>query len=127
MHTLGTPWELDLEGAIFFFEDFGFGPSLVDRRLLHLQQTGKLDSVAGIVVGELPYSDWGEGIGPDWPRQRTLDDVLVERLGDLSVPVLYGLPCGHGETMVTLPLGVEATLDADALTLTIEAAARAAT
>src|SRR5262249_2500338 len=28
MHTLGTPWELDLEGAIFFFEDFGFGPSL---------------------------------------------------------------------------------------------------
>ena len=37
-----------------------------------------------------------------------------------EVPVLYGLPVGHGATMATLPLGVQATLDADALTLTID-------
>ena len=73
-----------------------------------------------MLVGELPYSEWGEGIGPDWPRERTVDDVLDARLGDLGVPVLYGLPVGHGQTMVTLPLGVQATLDADALTLTID-------
>jgi muramoyltetrapeptide carboxypeptidase len=120
IHTFHTPWEIDTAGAIFFFEEAGYGPTLLERRLIHLRQAGKLDGVAGIVVGELPDADWGEGLGPDWPRVETLDDVLDARLGDLGVPVLYGLPCGHGTTMATLPLGVDATLDADALTLTID-------
>jgi muramoyltetrapeptide carboxypeptidase len=34
--------------------------------------------------------------------------------------VLYNLPLGHGPTLATLPLGVEATLDADARALTID-------
>ncbi len=46
--------------------------------------------------------------------------MLETRLSGLGVPVLYGLPCGHGQTLVTLPLGVEATVDADALSLTID-------
>jgi muramoyltetrapeptide carboxypeptidase len=36
------------------------------------------------------------------------------------MPVLYGLPLGHGGSLATLPLGVEATVDADTLTLTID-------
>jgi muramoyltetrapeptide carboxypeptidase len=118
--TIGTPWELETTGAILFFEVQGYGPTFVERYIIHLQQAGKLDGVAGVVVGELPYSEWGEGIGPDWPRGRTVDDILDARLGPLGVPVLYGLPVGHGETMATVPLAVEATLDADAGTLTID-------
>jgi muramoyltetrapeptide carboxypeptidase len=124
--TIGTPWEIDTEGAILFFEVQGYGPTFVERHVIHLQQAGKLDAVVGVVVGELPYSDWGEGLGPDWPRERTIDDVLDARLGGLGVPVLYGLPVGHGAEMVTIPLGVQATLDADARTLTIDEPATAA-
>jgi muramoyltetrapeptide carboxypeptidase len=118
--SIGTPWELEAEGAILFFEVQGYGPTFIERHLIHLRQAGKLDGVGGVLVGELPYSEWGDGLGPDWPRQRTVDDVLDARLGDLGVPVLYGLPVGHGETMATLPLGVGATLDAEALSLTID-------
>lgn len=118
--TIGTPWEVQTEGAILFFEVSGYGPTFLERNIIHLQQAGKLDGVTGIVVGELVASEWGEGIGPDWPRERTVDDVLDQRLGGLGVPVLYGLPSGHGDTMVTLPLGVAATVDGDALTLTID-------
>jgi muramoyltetrapeptide carboxypeptidase len=118
--TIGTQWEIQTEGRILFFEVQGYGPTFVERHIIHLQQAGKLDGVAGVLVGELPYSEWGEGIGPDWPRERTIDDVLDARLAALGVPVLYGLPVGHGATMATLPLGVQATLDADALTLTID-------
>lgn len=118
--TMGTPWEIQTEGAILFFEVQGYGPTFIEGHIIHLQQAGKLDGVAGVLVGELAYSEWGDGIGPDWPRSRTVDDVLDARLGDLGVPVLYGLPVGHGEAMATLPLGVEATIDADALTLTID-------
>jgi muramoyltetrapeptide carboxypeptidase len=46
--------------------------------------------------------------------------VLTDRLAGLGVPILYGLPLGHGATLSTLPLGVQATVDADALTLTID-------
>jgi muramoyltetrapeptide carboxypeptidase len=121
--TVGTPWEIQTEGAILFFEVQGYGPTFVERHIIHLEQAGKLDGVVGVLVGELPYSEWGEGIGPDWPRERTVDDVLDARLGNLGIPVLYGLPVGHGEAMVTLPLGTEATLDADARRLTIDAPA----
>lgn len=118
--TIGTPWELQTDGAILFFEVQGYGPTFIERNIIHLHQAGKLEGVVGVLVGELRYSEWGDGLGPDWPRERTVDDVLDLRLGNLGVPVLYGLPVGHGETMATLPLGVTATLDADALTLTID-------
>lgn len=118
IHTLGTPWEPDLEGAILFFEEVGRAPIQIDRALLHLEQSGKLEGVRGIVVGELAGCEWH-----DWtsaPRSKTLEEVLEGRLRGLGVPVLYGLPLGHGASMATLPLGVEATVDADALTLTID-------
>ena len=118
--TIGTPWEVRTDGALLFFEVAGYGPTFIERSIIHLQRAGKLDGVAGIVVGELAHSEWAEGIGPDWPRERTVDDILDQRLGDLGVPVLYGLPIGHGATMATLPLGVAGTVDADALTLTID-------
>jgi muramoyltetrapeptide carboxypeptidase len=46
--------------------------------------------------------------------------VLTGRLGELGVPVLYNLPLGHGASLATLPLGVQATVDAEANTLTID-------
>jgi muramoyltetrapeptide carboxypeptidase len=116
--TIGTPWETDLDGAIFFFEDSGSAPIQIDRALLYLDQLGKLANVRGVVVGELAGSEWDNFTTA--PHSKTLEEVLAGRLGHLGVPVLYNLPLGHGGTLATLPLGVEATLDADARTLTID-------
>ena len=124
IYTIGTPWEVDLDGAIFFFEEVGTAPIRIDRALLHLEQTGKLRGVRGVVVGELAGCEWHEWQSS--PRSKTLEQVLAGRLGSLGVPILYGLPLGHGASLATLPLGVEATVDADALTLTIDEAALAA-
>jgi muramoyltetrapeptide carboxypeptidase len=118
IYTIGTPWEPNLDGALFFFEEVGTAPIRIDRALLYLEQIGKLDGVRGIVVGELAGCEWHEWTSS--PRSKTLEDVLDDRLGGLGIPVLYGLPLGHGASIATLPLGVEATLDADALTLTID-------
>ena len=117
IYTLGTPWEPDLRDAIFFFEECNQAPIRIDRALLYLEQVGKLDGVRGIVVGELAGCEW-DGYTSS-PRSKTLEEVLTGRLAHLGVPVLYGLPLGHGQTQATLPLGVEATLDADARTLAI--------
>jgi muramoyltetrapeptide carboxypeptidase len=121
VQTLGTPWELDLDGAIFFFEDYKAPPYYIDGPLTQLRHAGKLDSVVGVVVGEMEGCDWGD-LRPasDWARSRSLEDVLEEHLEPLGVPVLYRLPLGHGKHLAALPLGVRYTLDADRRTLTLE-------
>jgi muramoyltetrapeptide carboxypeptidase len=120
MQTLGTPWEVDLEGSIFFFEDVELPPYQADGFLTQLGQAGKLAGVRGVVVGEMAKCDWRDH-PHDWARTRTLEDLLEVHLEPLGVPVLYKLPLGHGKHLATIPLGVSATLDADAGTLTIEA------
>ena len=118
VQTMGTPWELDVDGAILFFEDVELEPYRADAHLTQLAQSGKLAAVRGVVVGEMDKSDWKDH--PGWARTRSLEDVLEVHLEPLGVPVLYKLPLGHGKHLATIPLGVPATLDADARTLTIE-------
>jgi muramoyltetrapeptide carboxypeptidase len=120
--TMGTPWEVRLDGCILFIEDFDAPPWYIDGMLTQLGHAGKLDNLAGVVVGEMAKCDWSES-RPEWPRTKSLEDVLEERLEPLGVPVLYKLPLGHGRHLATIPLGVLATLDADARTLEIVQAA----
>ena len=121
MQTMGTPWEIDLDDAIFFFEDVKAPPYYVDGFLTQLRHAGKLDGIVGVVVGEMKDCDWGDQReASDWARSRSLEDVLEEQLGSLGVPVLYKLPLGHGKHLASIPLGVRYTLDADRRTLTLE-------
>jgi muramoyltetrapeptide carboxypeptidase len=119
MQGMGTPFEVDLEGAIFFVEDHDEPPWVIDGILTQLALAGKLAGVAGVVVSELANCEWSEA-KPEWPRTSSVEDVLEQHLEPLGVPVLYGLPLGDGVHQAALPLGVEATLDADARTLTID-------
>jgi muramoyltetrapeptide carboxypeptidase len=119
VHLIGTPWEPVFDGAILFLEEVDEPPYVIDVHLHQLQLAGKLDHVAGVVVGEMFNCDWREE-RPETPRTRSLEDVLENHLGPLGVPVLYKLPLGHGKHLATIPLGVPATLDADARTLTID-------
>ena len=58
------------------------------------------------------------------PGHRPSEQVLAEQLGALGVPVLGGLPIGHGTYQVAVRLGVPAVLDTDAGTLTVQPAAQ---
>lgn len=121
IQSMGTPWEVDLDGAIFFFEDVKLPPYYLDGFLTQLHQAGKLDAVAGVVVGELKDCDWGDQRqASDWARSRSVEDVLERQLEPLGVPVLCKLPLGHGKHLASIPLGVRYTLDADRKTLTLE-------
>ena len=118
-HAIGTPWAPNLDGCIFFWEDVDTPTTYLEAHLVHLRQAGMLDGIAGIVVGELYDCDWRKD-RPEWARVPSIEDVLERYLEPLGVPVLYRLPLGHGKHLATVPLGVMATLDADAGTLTID-------
>jgi muramoyltetrapeptide carboxypeptidase len=117
--TLATPWELDVAGKILFFEDLHSPPFYVDATLQQLTNAGKLQDVAAVVIGEMfECEDWR--FPSPWTRGRSMEDVFEYHLAPLGVPVLFNLPLGHGKHLCTVPLGVTATVDADARTLTID-------
>ncbi len=109
--SLGTPDMPDLTGAVLLLEDVQEPPYKVDRMLTQLRRAGALAGLAGVAVGQ--FTDCADG----W--EVSVADVLTERLGDLGVPVLGGLPIGHGPGQLSVPVGTLATLDADAGTLTV--------
>ncbi|MGH3648876.1 MAG: S66 peptidase family protein [Micromonosporaceae bacterium] len=106
-----------LRGAIVFLEEVGEEPYRVDRFLTQLRRSGVLDGIAGVALGQYVDCDGAPGT---W----TISELLRDRLGDLGVPVLGGLPLGHGTGQLTIPLGVPATIDTTAATLTVEPAVR---
>lgn len=117
--TLATPWELDLAGKILFFEDLHSPPFYVDGTLQQMANAGKLQQVAGVVIGEMfECEDWR--FPSPWTRGRSMEDVFEYHLAPLGVPVVFNLPLGHGKHLCTIPLGVTATVDADARRLTID-------
>lgn len=114
---VGTPFMPDLEGAILLIEDVGELAYRVDRILTHLGNCGILKGLAGIAIGQ--FSEPGHGNNPVKPA-----DVLIERLGNLGIPLLGGLSIGHGERNLAVALGSRATLDADAGSLSVVSATR---
>ena len=120
--SLGTPWELETEGSILFFEDLHTPQWMVDSELTHLRNAGKLEGIVGVAVGEMyECDDWrfpDPGI-----RTRSMEDVFERHFEPMGIPVLFNLPLGHGKHLSALPLGVTATVDADARTLTIDESA----
>lgn len=109
--SLATADAIDAAGKILLIEDVDEPPHRVDAMLTHLYNAGKLENVAGVVVGEMTRTD--EKAEDDMgcvPWQ----DIVIERLRPLGVPMVIGFPFGHAEGMASLPLGVEARLDADA-------------
>ena len=103
--SLGTPYEIRTEGTILFLEDVGAKPFQIDRMLMQLKLAGKLKTVRGIVFGEM--QDCRQSPDQDY----TLEEVVMRVVGDLGIPVAFGLRSGHvSRANVTLPIGVRARL-----------------
>jgi muramoyltetrapeptide carboxypeptidase len=105
----GTPDLGRGRDAVVVLEDVSEAPYRVDRLLTQLLATGWLDGAAAVACGS-----W-TGCGPPGD----VEAVLVDRLAGLGVPVVAGLPFGHGPVQATVPLGVPAVLDAAAGSLTV--------
>ncbi|CAN7533481.1 LD-carboxypeptidase [Rhizobium sp. LjRoot30] len=105
-------WALpDLRGAILVLEAISLHRGQVDRNLTMLRKAGHLDGLAGVAVGQFT--------GFDLKLRPNVIDILRDHLRWLDVPILGGLPVGHGERAMSIPHGAMAALDTSARTLTI--------
>jgi len=100
---LGTRFAPDVTGKILFLEDVGERPYRIDRMLTSLLQAGWFDICAGVVLGAFTDGEPGaDGV--------SVNDVLRERLGELSVPVVSGFPAGHIDENAPLVFGAAARI-----------------
>ncbi len=120
-NTMGTPYEIETRGKVLFLEDVDEEPYSIDRMLTHLRLAGKFEGVAGVIFGECQDCK-PKDYKPSSTIPYGLGEVLDNILGNLKVPVLYGLTIGHTDDQLTLPLDVAATLDATNRTLEIKEA-----
>jgi muramoyltetrapeptide carboxypeptidase len=103
--SLGTPNEIQTQDTILFLEDIAAKPFQIDRMLMQLKLAGKFEEVRGVVFGEMP------GCVQSVNQGYTLQELISRIVGDLGVPVAFGLRSGHVTAgNITLPFGVQARL-----------------
>lgn len=106
-HLIGTPYVPDWKGAILFLEDVQEAPYRIDRMLSQLKLAGVLDQVAGVVFGKCTKCDSENSYG-----SLTLEDILTTYLEPLNVPAFAGSMIGHITDKFTIPVGINAEIDA---------------
>ena len=102
-HLVGTPFAPSFKNHILFLEDLGEAPYRIDRMLVQMKLAGCFEGLVGLILGT--FEECG-----------SIDEIcniVADVFDDFNVPVLAGLDAGHCKRNVTIPFGIEATLDAD--------------
>lgn len=111
---IGSGYLPDWKGKILFLEEAKEEPYSIDRMLTQLKLSGILDSVSGIVFGKC-----AKCLAEEPHKSFTLNEVLLQHFKPLKIPVFFGAMIGHIENKLTVPLGINASIDADKGTISL--------
>jgi muramoyltetrapeptide carboxypeptidase len=100
-HLVGTPSDIKTKGRILFLEDVGEYLYNLDRMLRQLKRSGKLDRLAGLVVGG--FSDTKD---TERPFGETAYEIIYNAVREYDYPVCYGFPVSHEKENYALKVGV---------------------
>ena len=103
---VSTPYWVPLRGAILCLEEVNFGSGLlrkVDESLAQCQQIGLFDQIAGLVIGKVNELSEEE--------EKLLESLILEYTAGFQFPILTGVDFGHTAPQLTLPIGIQASLD----------------
>ncbi len=106
--TIGTPYEIDTRGKILFIEDIDEEPYSIDRMLTQLSLAGKLRDASGFILG-----DWNNCLAKPGEPSLTLIEVFRDLITHLNKPTIFNLKAGHCKPLITLPLGIKVSLNAN--------------
>jgi len=119
LNTLTSIWGSEYmpeikNGDILFLENTEEGADYTERYVTWLKLCGVFKRIGGLIIGKhRQFNDYG--------INKRSYEILMEIVGEVDFPILAEFDCGHCAPMLTLPIGVEAELDADAQTLKITA------
>jgi len=106
---MGTPYQPDFDGALLFLEDVGDEISRYDRMILQLSNAGIFDKINGLILGDFSNTK-------DTGRQKfgyTIHDLFKAVTQERDYPVVTHAPFGHGDQLITFPIGAQSNLQVD--------------
>ncbi len=98
----GTNYDIDTEGKILFLEDIDEFLYHTDRMVHQLKLSGKLDNLAGLILGD--FTDMKDN---ESPFGQTVHEIILKAVQDRNYPVCYGFPGGHDKKNLALVFGKE--------------------
>ncbi len=96
----GTKYEIDTYGKILFIEDVDEFLYHTDRMIHQLKLSGKLDNIAGLVIGD--FTDMKDN---DSPFGKSTHEIIAEAVAGFDYPVCFGFPAGHNKKNLALAFG----------------------
>ncbi|MGF6368833.1 muramoyltetrapeptide carboxypeptidase [Paraburkholderia sp. RAU6.4a] len=106
---VGTPYMPRVQGGILFVEDVNEQPFRIERMIYQLHLAGILAQQKALVLG-----DFSGGKPYDYDNGYDLHAMVEQVRSLIGIPVVTGLQFGHVHNMVTLPVGADAHLVANA-------------
>ena len=100
-HLTGTPSDINTKNKILFIEDIGEYIYSIDRMLLQLKRSGKLDKLAGLIIGG--FTDIKD---TDRPFGRTANEIIRDVVSEYDYPVCFNFPVSHEKENYALKIGV---------------------
>ena len=88
--SLGTSSEPDTEGKILVIEEIDEYRYKIDRMLTQLNRAGKLQQLAGLIIGymtDIKDSELSFG--------ESVEEIILHHVQSYNYPVAFGFPSGH--------------------------------
>jgi len=101
-HLVGTPYLPNFTGSILFLEERGERAYRIDRMLTHMKMAGCFKGISGLLLGSFTCCG----------SQRMINKIVAGLFEEIDIPILAGFPAGHGKENITIPIGLQVTLDA---------------
>jgi muramoyltetrapeptide carboxypeptidase len=106
-HLIGSPTDMDTQGKILFMEDVNEYTYNIDRMMIQLKRAGKLDHLAGLVVGQ--FSDMRDNSYPAFGKNAY--EIIAEHTQTYAYPVCFDFPVGHVADNRTMVIGAQGHLN----------------
>lgn len=101
----GSNSDIETDGKILFLEDLDEYLYHIDRMMMNLKRTGKLNKLAGLIVGNM--SDMKDNA---IPFGKDVLEIIQSHVSEFNYPVCYGFPAGHEKRNLAMRFGAEAEL-----------------
>ncbi len=112
---LGTKYELKTDDKILFIEEIDEYLYHIDRMMQQLKMAGKLDKLAGLVIGD--FTDIKDN---ESPFGQTIEEIIMEAVKEFNFPVCFGFPAGHDKKNLALAFGKKWNLNVSQQTSTLK-------
>jgi muramoyltetrapeptide carboxypeptidase len=100
-HGIGTSSDIKTRGRILFLEDIGEQLYNIDRMLYQLKRSGKLDKLAGLIIG-----GFTDNKDTERPFGKTAYEIIHEVVKEYDYPVCFNFPVSHEKENYALKVGV---------------------